>query len=492
MRNRALHDALREFALEAAALLTDELRAGAELEFDVVDQQLSRGPVLYRYRPLVGEFIQSRWPRLRELPGRAAAAEALGAGAAAYLRVNGLPGAQAEPALQAMLERLYEDATSFGFPEERFERVYAEVEETLYQDALRTTVVAPIRGLELKAQRVDLGGGLTLAREDAVEAPAELLLAVEPDGLPGALLVLERYVAPDDRSLEEEARRRFERVVTGLRLWSPGAVGLGPLGWRRIGESRWQPLPLAGAPARGEPWKLLAGEEAALRGFLEAIDRAPRPGPVAWALARFELGCLRRVEVEALSDYILALSALLDAGGETGRASLPLRLAALCAEEGERRALQRRAELALSLERFLMGGGTTEGAELHDWIGPESPHTLIEELERHLRALLRDVLCGYLESGLAAVADDILLEVPDPPVIEARDLRDRAAEEDTSEIEALPEGAVRERLMADWGEHEDELEDEPEDEPGDEPEDGPGVTSSVDWDEDPHSYSAPV
>ena len=27
-----------------------------------------------------------------------------------------------------MLERLYEDATSFGFPEERFERVYGEVE----------------------------------------------------------------------------------------------------------------------------------------------------------------------------------------------------------------------------------------------------------------------------------------------------------------------------------------------------------------------------
>jgi hypothetical protein len=479
MRNRPLHDALRDFALETAALLTDELRAGAEIEFDVVDEQFSSGPVLYRYRPRTGAFLQARWPAIRSLPSCPSACAALGSGAAAYLRVNGLPGAAAEPALQAMLERLYEDATSFGFPEERFERVYGEVEDTLYQDALRTMVVAPVRGLELKGPRMDLGGGLSLAREDVVETPPELLLGVDQDWLPGALLVLERFVSPDDRSLEEEARVRFERVVTGLRLWANGAVGLGPLAWHQIAEGRWQPLPLAGTPARGEPWRLLSGEEAAVRGFLEAIDRAPRPGAVAWALERFELGCSRRGEVAPLSDYLLALAALLDCAGEAGRASLPLRVAALCAEEGERRMVQRRVELAVSLERFLMGGGSTEGAELRDWIGPESPRALVDDLESHLRALLRDVLCGYLEPELAGVADDILLEIPDPPAIEARDLR---TERDTDEIEALPQGAVRERLMADWGEPEPEPEAELHD----------GVTASVDWDEDAESYSAPV
>ena len=466
MRNRVLHDALRDFALEAAALLTDELRAGAELEFDVVDEQVSRGPVLYRYRPRTGAFLEERWSAIRALPSCPRASAALGDGAAAYLRVNGLPGAAAEPALRAMLERLYEDATSFGFPEERFERAYAEVEDTLYREALRTIVVAPLRGLELKAPRVDLGSGLSLARDDAAEKPPELLLAVEPDGLPGALLVLERYVAPDDRSLEEEARVRFERVVTGLRLWATGAVGLGPLAWRKIGESPWQPLPLAGTPVRGEPWKLLAGEEAALRGFLEAIERAPRPGAVGWALERFELGCSRPGEAEALSDYLLALIALLDATGEAGRASLAPRLAALCAEEAERHVVQRHVELAVSLERFLMGGGSIEEAEARDWIDPESPHVLVDELERHLRALLRDVLCGYLEPDLASVADDILLDVPDPQEIEARDLRVDQADQDTAEIEVVRY------------EPEDELVN--------------GVTASVDWDEDPQSYSAPV
>ena len=74
MRNRALHDALRDFALEAAALLTDDLKAGAEVEFDVVDEGGGRGPALYRYEPRTDAFLSERWPRLRELPACAAAA----------------------------------------------------------------------------------------------------------------------------------------------------------------------------------------------------------------------------------------------------------------------------------------------------------------------------------------------------------------------------------------------------------------------------------
>src|SRR3954451_9299968 len=113
MRNRALHDALRDFALDAAALLASELRAGHEIPFDVVEEP-GRGPILYRYRPLTRQFLATRWDKLRELPTWEPAARVLGAGATAYLRVCGLPeGADPGPALQAMIERLYEDSTSF-------------------------------------------------------------------------------------------------------------------------------------------------------------------------------------------------------------------------------------------------------------------------------------------------------------------------------------------------------------------------------------------
>ena len=411
MRNRALHDALRNFALEAAALLTDDLKAGAEVEFDVVDEGSGRGPALYRYEPRTAAFLSERWDRLRELPACAQACHELGAGASAWLRVNGVRGEQAEPALQAMLERLYEDATSFGFPEERFDRVYREVELTLYRDAVRARVVAPLRGAWMEIDRLELGDGLALVRGDRFDGPHENS---------ELLCVLERDAPADDPIPADEAAERFAAVLTALRLWAPGGVVLGAPGWRQTDQGRWQPLPLgSGAPPRGSGWLLAAGEEQAFREFFAAIDAARPPETVGWALDRFEMGCERSVEAHALSDYLLALRGLLDATTPVGQTSMAPRLAALCAEEGARDALQHRLEAALALERFVMGGGTGLGFE------EESPRELVEEAEHHLRALLRDVLCGYLEPDLKGVADDILLESGAEPhmEIEARDLR---------------------------------------------------------------------
>jgi hypothetical protein len=499
MRNRRLHDSLREFALEAAALLSEDLKGGAELEFEISDEGGRGGPALYVYRPLTLEFVAERWPRLRELPSCAPAADALGDGASAYLRVNGLGGEQAEPALQAMLDRLYEDATSFGFPEERFERVYLEVERTLYKDTLPTTVVAPLHGVLLEPERIDLGDGLSLARPGLSDAP------IDAD----ALCLLERDVPPDDPRPVEEAGERFARLLTALRLEGPGGPALGAVAWRRAGEGRWTPAELVtDGPGRGAPLVLGADSGVELRELMAAI----RP---SWALTRFELGCARALAAEALSDYLLALRALLDATTEIGQASLSLRLAALCAEDGERRELRRRVELALDLERMVMRGGHTE-----------VPSAIVDEMERHLRALLKDVACGYLDADLKSIADDILLESGESIEIEARDLR----EHDTTEIEAIeplvdepggePEPEAEsaapwepEAGSAEAGEPEREEPEAWEPEPGkaepwkpqpddaeqEEParaEDGmpEGVTPSDDWgfSEDPDSYSAPV
>src|SRR5436309_8826643 len=133
------------------------------------------------------------------------------------------------------------------------------------------------------------------------------------------------------------------------------------------------------------------------------------------------MGCERPLDTEALSDYLLALRALLDGSDDTGRASLALRLAALCAEESDRRALQRRVELAFALERFVVGGGS--GEAYVDTIGSDSPRELVLEIENQLRALLRDVLCGFLDADLKSAADDILLRSAEPFEIEARDNR---------------------------------------------------------------------
>jgi hypothetical protein len=532
MRNRALHDALRNFALEAAALLTDDLKAGAEVEFDVVEDGIparaagpgasggrgGRGPALYRYEPRTREFLSERWPRLRELPACAQACHELGAGASAWLRVNGLRGEQAEPALQAMLERLYEDSTSFGFPEERFDRVYREVEVTLYRDAVRARVVAPLRGAWMDVDRLELGDGLSVVRGDAFDAPDEAVFGEEGDGTPGLLCVLERDAPADEPIPAGEAADRFAAVVTALRLWAPGGVTLGAPGWRQSDQGRWQPLSIgSGIGPRGSGWLLAAGEEQAFREFFAAIDGARPPETVGWALERFEMGCERPTEAQALSDYLLALRALLDATNQAGEAAMALRLAALCAEEGTRREVQHRLEAALALERFVMGGATGVRPD------EESPRELVAEAESHLRALLRDVLCGYLDADLRAVADDILVESgPEPFMeieaheIEARDLR----KEPRFEREPAP-AYEREPYLDFDPDSEPEYEPDHEPEPDYEPEpyyeaqldsehdtaeleavtvapeplqhELDGVTQSADWGwDDPEDFSAPV
>ena len=82
MRNRALHGALRDFAVEAAAHLSAEVAAGAELGFDVAEEPGS-GSVLYRYRPLTEEFIAERWSALMRLPSAQGARDLRGGGAVA-------------------------------------------------------------------------------------------------------------------------------------------------------------------------------------------------------------------------------------------------------------------------------------------------------------------------------------------------------------------------------------------------------------------------
>src|SRR3954471_21205646 len=493
MRNRALHDALKDFALEAAQQLTHEIQQGAEIPFDVIEEP-GGSTVLYNYRPLTSEFIAARWSSIRALPGFDRAAEALGSGAENYLRTQATASAaDSEPALAAMLERIYADATSFEFPEERFERVYAEVERALFQNTLRTAIVASLYGFEMEHDRVDLGDGLFLIAGDKLDAPAPAVWASPGGGIehgrsPNVLCVLRRDVAGDDPLPIAEARARFRRLLTALRLFKPGGIGFGPLAWARVDEGKWQPLALAFAGAgvgRGIPWVLDPQERPELVELVELVAASSPTGRIAWALRRIEMGCERPDDTEALSDFLLALESLLDARDEQSRATLTLRVAALCAEDGERRAVQRRVELAFALERWVMGGG---GANAYlEALGPDTPRTLVLELEQHLRALLRDVLCGYLGSDLRSAADALLLTSSEPLEIRAADLR--------KEVEAEPQPEPEPEVP------EPELEMPDPMAPAAQP---PlarerhaveaGVTDSADWDwdEDPDSYSAPV
>jgi hypothetical protein len=284
-----------------------------------------------------------------------------------------------------------------------------------------------------------------------------------------------------------------------MRLWAPGGISLGTPGWRQADQARWQPVPIGSSTrARGGDWMLTAGDEQAFREFFTAISAAERPPHVAWALDRFEMGSGQETDAEALTDHLLGLRALLDATTETGEASFGLRLAALCAEEGGRGELQERMETATRLERYVMG--RTSGAS----IDTESPRELVAEVEGHLRALLRDVLCGYLDADLKSVADDILIETHGEPLgqIEAHDMRVEAEPEfDFGPVPPISD-PPRFHREEDPVTFEPDLEWEDPDTAEIEPvvvahqplqHELDGVTASADWGwDDPEDFSAPV
>jgi hypothetical protein len=124
---------------------------------------------------------------------------------------------------------------------------------------------------------------------------------------------------------------------------------------------------------------------------------------LAWALRRFELGCGRESSFEGLSDHLLALRALLEPEGPSS-GLLAGRLAALCATPEHRVELTERIVAAVALERAVIAGSAVKRA---------CGEALATEMADHLRALLRDVICGHLAPDLPALADEILLAPDD-------------------------------------------------------------------------------
>jgi hypothetical protein len=450
VRSRQLETALAEFVEEAALRLQADLDAGAEVPFELTARSArGRDTPLYCYRPLTDAFIGERWGALRGLASHARAAQSLEdfegldrhllardlrAGRAGRdsrrARPSGSGGldalgrrgdARVDVALRALLEEVFAEQSDFELRDERLRGALERLDGSALTSAMEVTVLATLHGLTIASPEVQLARGLGIARPEALGGLPDGALEPSPSARDGGGEnagdevghLLAAFTTEDTDALGAVARGReaLGELLRALRLFGDGRVALGRLAWARAGTGSWVPMAL---PWGGRPHGMLVvtpGQEDELRAFCSLVSRrAPRDDRPAWALARFEMGCERTTELQALSDYLLALRALLEPEGPAS-GLLAGRLAALCAIPAERAAMTERVARAIALERAAVEGTAGAGAGPRGAGSKGAGHdVLVRELAESLRALLRDVVCGHLPPDLAALADELLAQ----------------------------------------------------------------------------------
>jgi len=445
MRSRQLETALTEFVEEAADRLQAEIDGGAEVGFELAEKPARRGESaarLYCYRALTGAFIEQHGTKLASLPAHADATSLLvdfegldrylvGMGGGADLaRMKAY--ARAGAALRLLLENVFDEQTDFDRRSapaqyrERVEGALERLEQSAGASASEMTLLATLHGLTIASEELALTKGLTIAQRGALRSVPEGAQAED-------LLVVFTADEGDIDDAIARGREVLKDLLRALRLFGDGRVTLGALAWARVGAGSWNPVALG---AGGRPHGMLvvsAEQEDELRAFCNLVSRrAPDGNELAWALRRFELGCERASAYEALSDHLLALRALLEPEG-LASGLLAGRIAALCATPENRAKLTKRMVKAQTLERAAIAGTAGEHA---------AGVNLARDVADHLRALLRDVICGHLDPNLAALADELLIMPEVPEVVEAAEDETRASEPNGHPLDQLTQSAL--------------------------------------------------
>lgn len=443
MRDRLLNDPLTQLASEAAIRLSSLVAGGDQIPFDV-DAESGDDSLFYSYRPLTAQYVSEREDELCDLPAFAPARDAVAAAdiAAAYLEARGEqvpsdPGERAARMLTVFLAALWEGCTELSLDHERLRGALAVLEAETRGAEEAEVLLVPLVGLRMPLPRLQLPHGVQIVRADAIEAPIE---AMRSEGMsrvawqPQFLALAEQGEGPDSA---EAAMHQLHDLISVMHLFKAGSVGLGPYAFAPTGEDRWARL-ATGAPAT-RPGAYDLDEDEALRlvELAGALEARPDPdGALAWAVARFEMGCGRGSALEGLSDHLLALRSVLDGHGPVG-ASLPMRASALLAgEDVDRIEARQRIEEAMELERALMSGTSSlPGLALAGW------------LEEGVRGILRDAALGELGGDLGTAADESLIAAG----LESGDVEIAVSVEPAPET-ATPAPAARQPLVYDESE----------------------------------------
>jgi hypothetical protein len=404
VRDFLLNESLRRLSTEAATRFNAMVAEGEQIPFDVATDTAEDSP-FYSYVPQTGRYVAERTGELHALPGWNAAREAVvEAGVAStYLEARGEivpaePGTRAERMLEVFFIGLWEGSTGFALDRERLEGQIATLDAEARSADDADVLIVPIVGLRMSMNRLQLPNGVRIVRADSIAAPVE---AMRSEGM-GRAAWEPQFLAVAEQGGDhgaDEALHQLRELISVMRMFKVGGIGLGPFAFAPTGEDTWRRI-TTGAPAtRPGGYRLSEQEGTELADFAAQLEQRPDPdSALSWAVGRFEMGGERESAMEGLSDHLLALRAVLEGHGPVG-ASLPLRASALIADDNfDRIEARERVEEVLELERALMNGRILDGAiELATWI------------EDGVRRLLRQAALGELGSDLSATADETLI-----------------------------------------------------------------------------------
>jgi hypothetical protein len=358
MHNRESYAALSEFVKSALALLQAKLSDGEQIAASA-EEQVGRDTkgdlyIYDRVRPDLVQFAVKHLDDMVRLPQYSKAIESLGRnqfvrrtfeGKTYDSQGNPVPNADISPLVGSLyvirfLYSFIERHDSFEFKKEDLDQLYETMEEFLEAEERQYIMLAPIHNFESAVDTISLTNELEI-RQLTLEELNKILKANKLGQVPIIDFLQFKFAAVTKLMsargkplITEHARERIDRVISALRIWKFGAVGISV--HYLIPTNVWELTinSIIGLTSPrfviGFPYTLTESDASEFKKFFGFIEKSLSEAKskeltfLDIALKRFN-GCMEAIEFEdRLIDAMICLEAMLLGDDEV--AELPYRL----------------------------------------------------------------------------------------------------------------------------------------------------------------------
>ena len=149
--------------------------------------------------------------------------------------------------LITFFSELWEGSAGFALDRERLETALATLDAETRDADDAEVLMSPIVGLRMSMPRLQLPHGMRIVRADSIEAPVD---AMRSEGM-GRAAWEPQYLAVAEQDAEggvETALQQLRELISVMRLFKGGGIGLGPYAFAPTGEGCWRRI-ATGAPA---------------------------------------------------------------------------------------------------------------------------------------------------------------------------------------------------------------------------------------------------